>query len=163
LAFGGRVFNAHPHLPEQIPGIFLGEELAEAVPMIERLLRGPLPYIEAETKPKDYSQAISHFLDSQHLLQSKVLTAIEGKLEQNTARDSILAATQQLSKDIVAALSLGSLDLLESSLEWIKGYLNNRQFRGDLITEYLSTYVRVLEANFDRRGKPIVDWLSTHI
>jgi hypothetical protein len=163
LAFGGRIFNVHPHLTKQIPGIFLGEALAEAVPAIESLLKSPPHYVEAVIKPRDYSQVISHFLNSEHLLEAQVLTVLDGKLERNAARDRILAATQHLTKDIVAALSLGSLDLMESSLEWIKGYLGNRQFRGELINEYLLAYLQAVEANLDSRGKPIVDWLTAHI
>jgi MerR family transcriptional regulator, light-induced transcriptional regulator len=39
VAYGGRAFNVVPELRQQMPGVFLGETLAEGVDVVERLLR----------------------------------------------------------------------------------------------------------------------------
>jgi DNA-binding transcriptional MerR regulator/methylmalonyl-CoA mutase cobalamin-binding subunit len=40
LAYGGRVFNSHPHISERLGGIYLGENARAAVQALDKRLRG---------------------------------------------------------------------------------------------------------------------------
>jgi hypothetical protein len=61
---------------------------------------------------------------------------------------------------MMAALSLGDINLLGDEIAWVEGLLINYQIPADLLHRYLNTYYQVANTYLDERGEPILGWLA---
>ena len=66
-----------------------------------------------------------------------------------------------LKVDIKAGLSLGDLNLLEYEVDWLAGFLKTHDVPSELLPKYLMLYKQAVEANLDRRGQPVIEWLDS--
>jgi hypothetical protein len=61
---------------------------------------------------------------------------------------------------IMAALSLGSMAYLGSTITWLEGLLTNYQVPAGQLYDYLDTYYQAARAHLDKRGAPVINWLA---
>ena len=71
-------------------------------------------------------------------------------------------ANQELAHNIIAALKLGDIYLIEANLEWIQGLLVNYHFRmpKNVLKAYFEKYRQATFECLDERGQIILDWLD---
>lgn len=163
LAFGGWIFEHIPDLAQRIPGYYLGGDVFEAISNIENLLTGPMPRITYEPSRDDFSETISHYIEREHHIESEVLNKIRDQLGESVPLNNIQGANGFLAQDIIAALSLGDLSLIQSEIEWIENLITNHDIPGEMLYDYLLAYYEAAQIHLDEPGEPILDWLASII
>jgi DNA-binding transcriptional MerR regulator len=160
FAFGGRIFNLLPDLPNRIPGYFLGKGISEAIRIIENLLTAPMPMVDLPPNPDEFTETIRHFKEKQPAIEIQTLNSLREKLGENIYLQDIENANHYLAQDILAALTLGDLSFLGSNIEWVDGLITNHHIPGELLSQYLSGYLDAAKSNLNESGLPIIDWLT---
>ena len=163
MAFGGRVFSTTPSIIQRIPGYYLGESISEAIPFIENLLTGSMPQIEFQNNSDRFSKTITHLLEKKHQIEFQAFNNIKENLGRDLPAENIQDANDHLMQDMIAALSLGDLSLLQPNLEWVEGLITNRDISGEPLMDYLRAYHHAVQTHLDERGLPIIDWLASLI
>ena len=156
VAYGGLIFNLLPALKERIAGHFLGDQIDDAVQVIESIMGAPAPVAAEQGISEEHRQAFEHFRERQSFVESRVMRAEDLSLAFNHQG----VAMHELGLNMGAALSLGDMDYLGSDLEWLKGLLDSRQVPSSALEEFLRIYQQAVVEELDERGKPIVDWLA---
>jgi methanogenic corrinoid protein MtbC1 len=157
LAYGGLIFNLLPGLPTRIPGHFLGEQLeaapreAESLMTALRLAPTPGPIPEA------YVLAREHFQERQHLIEARVLGALNST---GYAHRDLILANHRLGLNINASLALGDMDYLGTDIGWVTGLLENHQLPAEALLGFLHSYYQVAVEQLGERGQLITNWLG---
>ncbi len=155
LAFGGLIFNNIPTVRERIPGHFLGEEIDKVVVKIEQLLQNPP---KKEERPAlNGSQSVERFRSIIPKIESRVQEEIAANPKLNSAQSSYL------SRDILAALKLGDLDLLNNDMDWVRGLLTNSGIPDGTLREFTQIYHQAVDEYLESPNEPILRWLQTEI
>jgi MerR family transcriptional regulator, light-induced transcriptional regulator len=160
LAFGGRIFNQAPSVRAHIPGHFLGEQLDQAVHVVEQLLRQPVRSPVASPVDPKHDVALRHFRVRQALIEAAIW---ENASRANIRQDELAQANRRLANGIWAALILGDIHLVDHELAWVEGLIaNTGAFGGEdgPLGQYLRAYHAAAKANLDERGALIVAWLA---
>lgn len=163
LAFGGRIFQQISTLSARIPGHFLGSDMQTAIQMIEQILTSP-PAIpqQVEPIPPVMRQAVTQFRQKQFLIDAGVwqLMAPSGM-----PHGYLAVANQRLSQGIVAALSLGDINYLNTDLDWVGGMLSQHsEINSGQLNQYLQVYHQVVKTHLDQQpGELVSGWLATVI
>ncbi len=157
LAYGGLIFNRLPELRDRIPGHFLGEKLAEAVPAVENMIAAPAPPPVSIEPPTDYVEAREHYLERQGL--------IENHLRQGVSLGDIpprflAMASRELAQRIQAGLRLGAVSFVNADMHWLEGLLRNHHLPAEFLRRYLRAYSQATRAYLDARGAMVVTWLG---
>lgn len=158
LAFGGLIFNDLPALRKRIPGHFLGKNLNEAPRMIEQLLvstHTDTPTITPTTET--YKQALTHYSNRQPLIDAQIWDVLQ---DSGISEHYMSVAGYNLSRNIVAALTLGDTNFLRSELIWVTNLLVNHQLPPALLCIYLGVYLDAARQILDERGEPVTAWLA---
>lgn len=152
LAFGGVVFNQVPGLDKCIPGNYLGSELNMAVPRIEQLLH-QLPE-KLSIPQKKPAQILEDFRAE--------LPAIENYVREMIAPHPQVQAVNihYLSRDILAALQLGDIALLQNNLDWVPGLLSNAHIPITMLASFLQIYQQAVDQTLGSRGASVANWLQ---
>lgn len=155
LAFGGLIFNNNPNLYKHIPGHFLGEQLEDIVVNSEHILGS------SNDNPLLLAPDSSPLLKPFQSAMSKIEAYL---LEYSTSSPEFQSAhSRYLSRDILAALRLGSLDFLNTELEWVEGLLSNAQFTDIDLQQFLLNYQNAVEKYLGANSEPILTWLQSVI
>ncbi len=75
----------------------------------------------------------------------------------------IFEANQQLIQDISAALTLGDINYLRFSLNWISGLISTRKLEYDQLVDYLNAFRMAIEDLLGPEGEVITDWLRNPV
>lgn len=160
LAYGGAVFNYIPAARQAIPGHFLGETL-EGIPQAVKNL------LEMQPTPVEFQPASPALHGARDLFVAR-RARIEAELQNRfthpaLAPDALAHASADLGDNIVAALKLGDMALMDANLAWVQGLLVNFHYRmpQEAMEAYMQTYLQALEQQLDARGQPIVAWFRT--
>ena len=158
LAYGGRIFKLHPTLPTRIPGYYLGDDLAQAGQMVERIITLSPPLSPIEVASAAHQAALHHFRERQTLLEGQIWQNVAG---QNIPHLRQLAiANQELTTTIVSALALGDMALADEAITWVSGLLGHHRLDLRQLHHYLALYHRLAADILDERGAPILAWLE---
>ena len=160
LAYGGAIFNHIPAARQAIPGHFLGETLPSVPQAAKNLL-------ETQPAPVEFTTA-SPALRAAHDLFVAQRPRIEADLHNRFAyvdleSDALTRANADLGNNIVAALKLGSMELMDANLAWVQGLLINFHYRmpQEAMEAYMQAYLKALEQHLDARAQPIIAWFHT--
>lgn len=159
LAFGGLVFSALESLRNRIPGHFLGQSLEDAPILIEQLIASPRPIGETNHASDSYSDALQHFLERQAKLESIVWDLM---VDVDVRPNYLARANRDLSRSIIAALTLGDITLIGNDMHWIEGLLMNYHYRMPqaALRRYVEAYRDAATEALNGRGLIIVNWLQ---
>ncbi len=157
LAFGGSIFNHIPALRRRIPGHFLGERLDKVPAVIEQLLLAPRPVPAAELPSPAYQQALVHYRERRAMIEAATWTALRGE---DIPQRHLANANQQMGDHIAAALALGDIDFLGTTITWLEGLLVNYDLPANQLYRYMASYHEASRAHLDERGQPVVAWLA---
>lgn len=158
LAFGGLIFNQIEELPQVIPGIFLGPRLDAAVRNVEQLMPVLRPQAAAREVSRRFLAAAHTFTERRALIEAEVWKGMEYS---GMPQRHLAGGNASLGRNIIAALSLGSMDYLGPDMAWIEGLLvNHYQMPVHLLRDYLRVYYGAARHHLDADGAPIVEWLA---
>jgi hypothetical protein len=160
LAFGGRIFNLIPGLSGRITGHFLGEDLQNMGRVAERLLTTPQQVTEAQPVSNEYQKTLAIFRERQRSIEAAVWEA--GRLAE-LSNAEMRIASDFLSNNIAAALTLGDIGYLEVEISWIDGLLGNRKVDQAYLTLFLSGYCQALVEVLGDDSRLIVDWFNQEV
>jgi len=157
VAYGGRIFNQIPDLRDHISGQFLGDELEETVDKVEQIMIRPFVWPEIKTPSAEYESLLAHYQEQRAAIESAVWTKLASRGFPYAQMQDV---NEYISRNLVAALSLGDLDYLDVEIEWIKELLLNRKLELSLLPAYMQVYREAISENLDKRCQPLVNWLS---
>jgi hypothetical protein len=125
------IFNQVPKLRERIPAHFLGENLEDAIRLIERLVVAPTVFPTAIPVDETYQAVAQLYLKKRPLIEIALLE----KLRKDDLHIEHLNETNAyFGNGLSAALELGDPAFLESDLEWVKRLLAGRHMSADRLT-----------------------------
>ena len=70
---------------------------------------------------------------------------------------------RELARNIAAALTLGDVNFIDDSIDWVAGMSRNGHITAETMDSYLGVYLQAARIHLDERGAPIVDWLSGRV
>lgn len=166
LAYGGRIFNLLPALRDGIAGYFLGARLDAASQVAETLMAASPPL--SPRLPAVGGFAVEPIAGAYRRAREHYRERI-GLIEADLAKSSAIAeigpgildlANRELALKVSAALTLGSMDYLDTDVEWLRGLVANHHMSAEVLSRYLQAYHQAARRHLDERGKPIIDWLG---
>ena len=160
VAYGGRIFNLHPHLTKFIAGHFLGNEVNSAVDGIEIVLNN-------KTKAYEPLAATQVYVAAHHAYEAK-RTQIEVTVKQMLqplaiSPEDIKTGIHFLGENITAALQLGDMSYVSAELEWLKVLLQLHNNHPDQLAHFMDVYARAVDKNINGQGKPIFEWFAAEV
>ncbi|MEZ4866521.1 MAG: MerR family transcriptional regulator [Caldilineaceae bacterium] len=157
LAYGGKIFAQQPTLCETITGHYLGNEIEGAVQKIEEFMRAPHLPKQAHAPARPYVLALEAYRRRQPQIEAYVW---QQSSHAGFAPDLLQKANLNFGRNIVAALSLGNVELLAIDMEWIRGLLTNHyQMPPTVVNHYLAAYLAALETHLSDDGAMLSAWL----
>lgn len=156
LAYGGGVFTAIPQTVNHIPGYFLGDDLQAAPQLVAQLINIAKPAPAAALTAPTYRQALEQFTNKRAVIEAEVLNNLS---ELDIPLKYLKNANRDLGNNIVAALTLGNIELLAANIEWIQGLLVNYHYPmpEHTLKSYLAVYRQVGDGYLDG---PVKTWLA---
>jgi len=157
LAFGGGIFNQIDGLSERIPGHFLGQNVDTAPQVIEYLLtyRPSLPV--SRPVPPAYTAALAGFRDQEALLGNRVRQIMQSS---QLAPRHLEVANVNFSRAVIAALVLGEVNLLDYSVEWLNGLLENYGLSPTFAVQYYRAFHQAVRELPRLQAEPVLEWLA---
>lgn len=162
LMYGGLVFNLIPDLQKRIPGHFIGRDLRNAPKELERMLNTPRAGM-APTKIQNPSALYEIALVQYVTRLSHIEATVWEQFLLGPGDSTFLKqANDDLSKYIIAALTLGDLNYVATTLDWVLGLLINydHPVPEQALSAYLTTYYHAVKTQMDEHGKPLIDWFE---
>ena len=161
VAYGGLIFNRIPRLRERIPAFFLGENLADAVEPVQRLVHLAQPYPNKIVTPASYQDLAETYRKVIPLIDAaftEILKAVPVTFSDNLERVNVY-----FSNELSAALALGDLNFLETEIQWVKGLLGGHVVSDDQLHSYLAVYSRAIASVLGDAGGPITEWIESYL
>jgi len=157
LAYGGGLFNNIPSLTRRIAGHYLGQELSAVPQVVEHLLSHPTMLPEPPLLSTEYSVTLQKFSKKETLINAAVSAALK-----NIAMDPrhLEEANVNLTPYIISALSLGDIHLLDYSVDWLHGLLENYSLSLELTRQYFKAYHQAVKKHLGSEAGPILEWLE---
>jgi len=107
--------------------------------------------------PPDYQQALQHYIEFHPQIEIFVANAMRGEAILPAHLEIALPALQQ---HLAAALALGDIRLLENSLKWLAGLLENHGLPEGLLIRFLEVYQRALETQIPAADQAVFSSLT---
>jgi methanogenic corrinoid protein MtbC1 len=155
-SYGGRIFNIIPELKDKIHGQFLGEHIRDVPLGVDRILRTPIELPAPESSTDETKLALANFLNRQAEIEVRVWQEISAK---GASSDHIAITYGDLAVNIIAALELGDIAFIGREIDWNKGFLENRGFPDEILTDYLVAYAEATKDLVGIEGKIITDYI----
>ena len=160
LAYGGRIFNQIPDLQTRVPGHFLGDDTLGALKQIETWLtasRRLTPVEPAKVVPDIYLHALSHFQERRGMIEAEIWQLYR---QTDLSTEHLLNTNQYMARNIIAALQLGSMALLNADITWVEGLLEYQGMPASVLHYYFTAYAQAARHHLGEAGQLIVDWLT---
>jgi hypothetical protein len=157
LAFGGGIFNRVPAAIQSISGYYLGTDMAMVSQNIESFVTVPPSMPKATPVSHEYTQTLGRFLQNETPIISYVASEIQSKPIEPA---HVETANANLTRMISSALILGDINLLDHSISWLNGLLENRGLLPSVAMQFYTTYQKAVECYLGDEGAIIRDWLS---
>jgi methanogenic corrinoid protein MtbC1 len=160
VAFGGRIFNLRPSLPDRISGYFLGPELDTALEEIETVLKVKTNHFQPKAVSQVYLAAHQAYLSK----RAQIELTIRETLEPLTiSSEEIRTSIYFLGENITAALQLGDMSHASTEIDWLKGLLQSHGSPEGQLIHFMQTYSQAVAKNINGQGKPVVEWLANEV
>jgi len=156
VAFAGSIFARHNELSHSIPGYYLGNRLDRVVTEVEKVLK--LPGLPAEVVPPsdEYQKAVIQIEDRQSLIKAEIWN----ELSSNGINERELRiANDALVQDILAALTLNNLGILQVEIDWVCVLLSHQELPNKLLAEYLRVFASAIDRHAGEAASFVRDWL----
>jgi hypothetical protein len=157
VAYGGRIFNIHPELRHQISGHYLGETLDAGLKKMEDLLMNKTDVPELGLRSTEYTDILKAFLLKRPLIENTVNEQLEPF---GINPDYFVTANQNLGNNLIAAMQLGNLNLINSELAWLEAIIRVNHLPPQVISSYLKIYASAVDLQMGEQGSIISTWLN---
>ncbi len=157
LAYGGGLFNDIPALTGRIAGYYLGNELSAVPQTIEYILAHPAEMPRPQLLLPDYATALAKFSEKETLIISTVNSALQNAGMEPGHVDE---ANTNFTRYISSALALGDIHILDYSVGWLKGLLENYGLSPTLAVHYFAAYHQAVQKHLGSDASPILEWLE---
>jgi hypothetical protein len=125
---------------------------------VEELMIVPRPTPLPEPITETYRQALGHYRERRLLIEADLAQS------PNLLREPwFLTANREMARDIAAALTLGNIDFVDDSIDWLAELNSDDYVPVETLDDYLGVYYQAARKRLDERGAPIVAWLSRRI
>jgi methanogenic corrinoid protein MtbC1 len=159
IGFGGCIFKVNPCLKGRIPAFYVGETHEEAVTIIDNIFhKKHLAPIEEVENP--YQKLSGLFEQKTLAINHQLSTKLP---DWDFSLGTLSEATYFFNNTISAALFLGDLDLLFAEMQWIEGFLTNRQFAERQVFDYFFSYIECVNHEIGKEATPLTNWLDAYI
>jgi len=160
--YGGWIFDHVPELTQVMPGIFLGNNLPEAIRKIEELIRNPQKTGDIKPYPPQNQDLVKRLLAIRPDLDLALMPNLHsGRLTFNSAE--IYEANLQLVQDLSAALRLGDISFLKLNMDWISGLIKNRKLDPHELGTYLNAFSDAVDVHLGDEAKMITTYIRSQI
>ena len=157
VAYGGLIFTHVPDLTLSIPGYYLGDRLDKIAIVVDQIMSALRTQPAQRFVSYGYREALDHFRTRQALIEAEIWQ----HLGDTIPKRFLALANQSLSRNILAALTLGDMDYLDADIDWIEGLLvNHNQMPADALDLYLGTYYDAAVKHLDKPGYLVIDWFA---
>ena len=155
LAYGGGIFQHIPRLSERISGHYLGDELSAVPQVLESL--GGRPQPTTQPLSNDYAQTLADFTSHQALILNTVnQTLPPGEISSRQLEDANLHFTRA----VIAALTLGDINFLDYSTNWLKGMMKMYNLPAHLTGLYYRAYHTAVQQHLGKRAAVLPAWFE---
>lgn len=157
LAFGGGIFNQIDGLSKRISGHFLGPNVNTAPELIDHLITHHPPVPASRPLPSAYAAALAGFREHEPLIATRVQQILQSSLIDSRYLE---VANKNFTRAVISALVLGDIYLLDYSVEWLNGLLENYGVSPVFAVQYYQAFrTAVLELSGFEAG-PLLEWLG---
>ena len=157
LAFGGGIFNHIDKLSDRIPGYFLGREIIKAPQEIDRLLADKPSLPVSNPATSGYAENLAGFREHGALIMSRVRQILQSS---RIAPRHVEAANINFSQAVTASLILGEVGLLDYSVVWLNGFLQNIKVSPAFALQYYQAFHQAVKEQPGFQDGPLLDWLA---
>jgi DNA-binding transcriptional MerR regulator len=157
LAYGGGFFTQVPESTQCITGYYLGTNIAMLSKMLEQLVIEPPSMPIAQPVSPEYAQTLKILLQNEAVIASHVGAQMQTELIEPAYLE---IANVNLTRMVASALMLGDINLLEPSIEWLNGLLENRGFSASVVQQFYAAYLQAVQRNLGDEGIVILGWIS---
>ena len=156
LAFGGGIFNLVPATIQRISGYYLGTNIAMVPQIVELLIMAPPTMPNAQSVSPIVTQTLASFIHNEAAIVAYVASAMQTGLVEPTHLE---IANPNLTQLIASALTLGDINLLDHSIAWLNGLLENYGFTTSAARQFYGTYRQAVNQYLGDEGGIIQGWL----
>ena len=162
MTYGGGIFNQITDLRTLIPGHFLGDTLANVPDAIEGLLLQPPALPEKQSSPP----ALQALLEIFTARSPHVVASVTAALQSYGIDPAHLeGANTNFTHALLAALKLGDLHILDHTVGWLEGLLENYGLPPTLAAEYYAACFQAVQQHLGahangRTARPLLEWLT---
>jgi MerR family transcriptional regulator, light-induced transcriptional regulator len=160
VAFGGRIFNLHPNLPDSISGYFLGPELDTALGEIETLLTVKTKHSQPRVASQIYVAAHQAYASKRPQIEVTLRQTLEPL---SISPEEIRTSLYFLGENITAALQLGDMSHVSTEIDWLKGLLQSHGSPKGQLVRFMQTYSEAVAKTINGQGQPIYEWFTNEI
>ena len=157
IAYGGRIFGLQPHITRSITGFYLGNKIKEAIEQIEDLATSQVQNPQAVAIAQDYEMAAIAFRSHRASIEAILNQSVDSL---GYGEGAMKTATEFLGRNIMAALQLGEISLVDDELDWVKTLIKSNHVPEVALIEYIKLYAKAVNANINGSGKFVSDWLN---
>lgn len=160
VAFGGRIFNLRPSLKEYFPGYFLGNDISNLIPEVEKVLKSKA--IASATKIASQEHLVAHQAFSSK--RAKIEATFKDMFQPLAlSPDEINSGADYLGDHITTALQLGDMSHVSAEIDWWKMLLSNHSTHPEQLVDFMEVYSQAVDKNINGQGKPIFEWLNAEM
>ena len=159
VGFGGRIYNIQPELVRRTDGHFLGATLNTSIDEIQAFVTRPATSPTVEEPSQEFVTALEHFKSHRQQIEGTLFQAIS---RSKFGSEAIDTSTQFLGDNIIAALQLGDLSLIDGEIDWVNSLLKSNNIPEQVLGRYMQLYADAVLQNINGAGKPVADWLNKY-
>ena len=157
VAFGGRIFALQPQIFRNITGFYLGSKIKDSFEQIEDLASTKVKSPQAIPVAQKYRMAATEF----QLHRSNIEAALNQSIDSlGNSEEAMKTASKFLGDNIIAALHLGDITLVDDELDWVRTLLKANHVSEIALTEYIKLYANAVTSNIGSSGRLISEWLN---
>lgn len=160
LAYGGGIFVTTPEITHSISGYYLGSEILQVPQQVDRLLKVSTQILSAQPISTEYSRVVQLYKEKKAQIVSIVNTDLRIRQLDPFLQE---AAVEDLSKAIESALTLGDINLLDKTSDWLNGLLINHGFPLTLLQQLYTAYQQSLQRALPGEATLILAWLERQL
>lgn len=159
VGFGGRIYNLQPALIRRTNGHYLGATLDASMDEIQACLTRPTKNPAVEEPSNEHSTALEYFKSHRQQIEVTLFQSIR---RNNFNSESMETSTQFLGDNLIAALQLGDLSLMDGEIDWVRSLLKSKDIPEQVLNAYMQLFADAVSQNINGAGKPITNWLEKY-
>ena len=159
-AYSGWIFSQEEKLKDYIPGIYLGDDLLEAINAVEKIIIAPDTLPKFKSLP-DVDQDLIDLFERQ---SNAIIQAVQDQYAVSDFFEPNIEISDMagfLLTDIIAALKLGSINLVQPNLVWTSNLLDQRDMSEAELVGFIEFFTQALESELGSVTDPVVQYLKS--